>query len=99
MRVSSAINPDDSPIIDVMHSRVGLPVKVRIQPAILRKAEKRPTQASYQPWPGLSWVIEMPTLDEVRALREALTTFFWIASRDGIDAVRDRLAAGLPREG
>jgi len=95
MRVNSSISPVDQSIIDAIEERPGEPIRIRLQPTVLRFREGDP-RASYQAWKDLHWLVELDDLDEVRALREGLAAFFWIAGQHGIGAVRDKLADVLP---
>lgn len=90
MQVTSSVSPVDKSIREAIDERPGMPIRIRFQPDILRKREGA-DRATYQPWRNVHWTIVADTLDEARLLREALASFFWLASQGGIGAVHEKL--------
>lgn len=95
MQITATVTRADQPIRDAIEERPGLPIRIRVQPTILRQ-EGDENRASYKPWKDVHWIIEAENLDEVRLLRESLAAFFWIASQGGIGVLYEKLVPGVP---
>ena len=52
----------------------------------------------YQAWRKLHYMLEVDTVEEGRAFREAMSAFFYVASQQGIMAVHGKLVEMLPGE-
>lgn len=90
MRVISSVSPIDKPIEDAVQERPGAPLRIRLQPAILRRVDGAKA-GHYQAWRQLHWLVELDTLDDARAFRESLAAFFQLIDEEGIGAVHQRL--------
>ena len=76
MRISSATSASvDESLFDSINERPGQTIRIRVQPTILRQREGD-ARASYQSWKDLHWLIEITSLQEAQAFRQALTAFF-----------------------
>lgn len=95
MLVTASIAPIDQPLEFAATERPGQPIRLRVQPAILRKLEGKDVQ-NFQAWKNLHWMIELVDVGEGRMFREALSAFFLIAGSQGIGAVHQQLVAMLP---
>lgn len=93
VQVTSSLAPIDLPIEEAARERPGEPIRIRLQPSILRHEAGRPSP-HYGAWRQLHWNITVGTLDEARALREALSAFFHVAQSEGITAARQKLLTG-----
>lgn len=60
----------DRPAYEAQAERPDKPVRLRIQPTLLR------TEGQHQAWPGVSWTVECQDAEETIAVREALRAFF-----------------------
>ena len=57
-------------------SQPGKPIKVRLQPQLETIDLKYRRFPCYLAWRGVHWVVECQTVDEARALRDAMIVFF-----------------------
>jgi len=69
--------------------RPGEPIRIRIQPAIMR--QRQTTGTGYFAWKRLHFTLEVNDVAEGRGFREALSAFFYVAQQKGIAAVHDAL--------
>lgn len=85
--------PKDPDVVirDAASERSGKPIRLRIQPQVLRADATRGGQ--YQFWKDVRWTVECDTADEVFAFRDALRTFFTALGRSGPEGVTHALAA------
>ncbi len=95
MRVISSVSPIDKPIEDAAAERPGEPIRIRLQPAIMRKAPGAKT-VDFKAWRQLHWMLELPSLDEARAFRETLGLLFLMIDQHGIGAVHEHLQHFIP---
>lgn len=95
VQVTSSISPIDKTLEEAAKERPGHPIRVRVQPSLLRHEEGRPTP-HYGAWRNLHWMIQLADLAEARAFREALSAFFYAASTQGIGAVHEKLLTMIP---
>jgi hypothetical protein len=93
--VISSVIPIDQTIEEAARERPGLPIRIRVQPTVLRQAEGK-TGTHYASWRNLHWTIEVPDLVEARQLREALSAFFYVAAQRGVAAAHDALLTLVP---
>ena len=85
----------DRVIYDAAKERKGRPIRVRLQPTILRTREGEGYSASsgqYKAWKDVRWTIECGTPKEVFQLRDALRAFFKAIGRGGVKATIAALA-------
>src|SRR5262245_66571929 len=75
----------DAIIQEAAAEREGKPIRIRLQPMILRAAPNRGGQ--YQAWKDVRWTIECDAPDEAFALRDAMRAFFAALGRGGPEAV------------
>lgn len=92
--MTSSIAPIDHALEQAAIERPGEPLRIRVQPAILRKPEGK--TGNFKAWKNLHWMIQLATVDEGRAFREALNAFFFVAAQQGIGSVHQTLMALLP---
>ena len=98
MDVTTSITPLDQTVEEAASERPGLPIRVRLQPAVFRKPdEQRP--GNFQAWRNLHWVLTVKDLAEARQFREALSAFFFLSEQRGIAAVHHALVAMIAPEG
>lgn len=95
MQVTSSIAPIDHPLEQAAIERPGEPLRIRVQPSVMRKAEGK-RAGNFQAWKNLHWMIELGDVTEGRAFREALNAFFFVAAQQGIGAVHQALMGMLP---
>lgn len=88
------VDPDQA-LHDAADERPGKPIRLRIHPTILRKA---PHGGQYQPWKGVSWMLDCESPEEAIAFREALRLFFTTLNQQGHDVTVDRLRTPTRRE-
>jgi hypothetical protein len=62
------------PLREALRERPGKPLKLRLQPTLLRRTASG--QVQYRAWPGIRWAIEATTVAEATACCEALRAFF-----------------------
>lgn len=79
----------DTIIEEAAAERPGKPIRLRLQPSVLRP---RGSRAQYQAWRNLRWTIECDTPAEAFAFRDALRAFFAAMGRGGPEAVVAALA-------
>lgn len=97
---AQALESIDQPVIEAALERPGLPIRLRIQPTILRVTDvtKGPeSRADHRSWKGLSWLVSCDTVEEASAVRKVLEVFFQQVGTYG--PVRTTLAletAGVP---
>jgi len=79
----------DQPVYEAVKERKGRPIRIRLQPQILRTREGEgytTSSAYYQFWKEVRWTIECGTPKEVFQLRDALRAFFKALGRGGVKA-------------
>lgn len=81
---------DRRQIDEVVAERPGKPIRLRLQPMILRSVAGKGGQ--YHAWKDVRWTLECDTPEEVFMLRDALRIFFETVGRLGPAAVTARLA-------
>jgi hypothetical protein len=79
----------DQPVLDALAERPGKPLKIRVQPMLLRMTSGR---GQYQSWKQVRWTLDCDTAEEAFAIRDALRSFFETMSRCGPRAVHAALA-------
>lgn len=82
----------DQPAHEAELERPGQPVRLRVQPSILRKPAG--AAGGHRAWPGVSWMIECRDAQEAIAVREALHAFFTALTQHGAAAVQRALTPG-----
>lgn len=76
-KVNSTMDPQPRPVdqrleeLGAVASISGKPLRVRVQPDIYNSEN-----GNYAVWAGLSWTLDLDSVEEGRKLREALTDFF-----------------------
>ena len=78
----------DQPIRDALTERPGKPVKIRIQPMLLRQVNGR---GQYLSWKQVRWTLDCDTAEEATISRDAMRLFFETLGRCGPEAVRAAL--------
>lgn len=82
----------DDQVRDAFDERPGKPLRIRVQPTILRTtSEKSGHFNQHQPWKGVRWILDVETVEEAAALREALRVFFAQVSELGPETLLARL--------
>jgi hypothetical protein len=89
--ISSSLAPIDDVLEQAAAERPGQPLKLRVQPTLLRHEAGRKS-AHYGSWKNLHWTLMLNSVDEGRAVREALSTFFFLIGHLGVYKLRARLA-------
>lgn len=74
----------DAPAHLAAADRPGKPVRLRVQPTLLRGE-------NYQAWAGVSWTADCPTAADAIAVRDALRAFFLALEHYGAEAVQKAL--------
>ena len=97
MDVTPSLTPVDQAVEEAAKERPGLPIRIRIQPAVLRKSEGK--TANFQSWRNLHWMVSVADVMEAKQLREALSAFFFIASQRGVSTVHQALLSMIAPEG
>lgn len=67
----------DQPVKDAAAERPGAPIKIRVQPAILRR------NGQYKGWADVRWTLDCDSPAEALAVRDAMQLFFETLSRVG----------------
>ncbi len=75
----------DKPVYDVATERPGKPIRVRLQPLLLRGASEHGRGSDYVSWKGVSWTVGCATPEEAIVFRQALEVFFAAVSTRGLD--------------
>ena len=66
---------DDTTFVrEAFAERPGKPLKIRVQPMVLRNSDTQRSQ--YRSWPDVSWTLQCESVEEAFELREAMRTFF-----------------------
>jgi hypothetical protein len=94
VQVTSSIAPIDNALEQAAIERPGEALRIRVQPAILRKPTGK--SGNFKAWKNLHWMVELTDVNEGRAFREALNAFFYVAGQQGIGAVHQTLMSLLP---
>lgn len=84
---SADIDHIDDPVRAAAEEAPGEPIKIRIQPSVLRRGKDNQQRA----WAGVSWNLEVGAVDEAVALREALRAFFEVAERSDLGYLKSQL--------
>jgi hypothetical protein len=71
----------DRPITEAAEERPGKPIRVRVQPMILRRG------GQYNAWKDVRWTLDCETPEEAFAVREAMRLFFAALASAGPHAV------------
>ena len=82
------VGPDEQ-ILETVAERPGKPIRLRIQPMVLRTVAGKGGQ--YHAWRDVRWTLECDSAEEVFATREAMYAFFNALSRGGVKAVQAAL--------
>lgn len=96
MEISTGLTPIDDPLEQAAKERPGQPLKVRVQPTVLRHESGRKS-AHYGSWRNLHWTLSIANVAEARLFREALSAFFFVAEQQGIEVVRACLLDMIPK--
>jgi hypothetical protein len=84
----------DRPIAEALRERPGRAVRLRLQPQVLRDVPTNKRQ--YRAWKDVCWTLDVESVEEASALREALRAFFAAASHSGLDRVTTMLKVLAP---
>lgn len=84
-----AADPDQS-VIEAFEEFPHKPVRIRIQPMVSRQPDGG--RFTYLAWKHLHWLLSVDTLDDARAVREALTLFFALLAKHGAKHVTELLS-------
>lgn len=76
---------EDGPIAAAARERDGKPIKLRIQPMVLRTNKGKGSQ--YHAWKDVRWTVECDSPEEAYAVRDALLVFFPALGRVGAKTV------------
>jgi hypothetical protein len=85
--VRDQIDPDQA-IQEATTERPGKPLRIRLQPQILRQSNGR---TQYQTWKQVRWTLECDSPAEVFATRDAMRAFFEVLGTLGPAAVHRAL--------
>ena len=86
---SADIGDLDRSLTEAQAERPEKPLRIRIQPQVFRT---RPNGGGhYRAWAEVSWIVECPTVDDARELRETLRTVFHAINVHGVAHVQARL--------
>lgn len=86
----------DQPVYAAQQERPDQPIKLRIQPTLLR-VPAGSTRSNHQAWTGLSWNLDCATAAEAIAVRKALAAFFAAIGAEGPEVVRQALTPLGPK--
>jgi hypothetical protein len=81
--------------LEAQQERPERPVRLRVQPTLLRQPEG--DAANHRAWPGVSWTLECQDAAEAIAVRKALEVFFTAIAQHGPRAVEKALTAPAAR--
>jgi len=70
----------DQAVWDTAAERPGQPIRMRVQPTLLRGTDSR---HQYLPWRDMRWVLTCDTPEETFAVRDAMAVFFERLSEAG----------------
>lgn len=90
MEITSSLTSVDKALELAAMERPGQPIRIRIQPAILRKPADRPA-SNFQAWKNLHWMVGVKDVSEGQLFREALSAFFQVTAEQGISVVHHAL--------
>jgi hypothetical protein len=82
-------------LLEAIEERPGKPLRLRVQPMILRTTG---TRHQYKAWRDVSWTLEVADMAEANAFAEALRVFFVTLNAAGPDAVAASLRELAPRK-
>lgn len=82
----------DQPAHDAAAERPNRPVRLRIQPTLLRASAGKP-MGNHKSWQGVSWSIECRSAQEAIEVRKAMQAFFTAIGVHGAPAVEKALTA------
>ena len=94
MRITTSSASLDQSLEEAAGEKPGEPIRIRVQPAILRN-RKGSNTPSYHAWKRLHYTLEVNDVAEGRSFREALSAFFYVSQQKGIAAVHDAIVALL----
>lgn len=86
----------DRPAFEAQAERPDRPLRLRVQPTLLRQAPGE-TTGNHRSWSGVSWSLECPTAEEAIGVRDALQAFFAAIAQHGSLAVQKALTASAPK--
>lgn len=75
----------DKPAMDAHAERPDKPLRLRVQPTLLRKS------GDHVAWKGVAWSVNCPTVADAIAVRHALELFFARLADTGVAAVEAAL--------
>jgi len=87
---------EDGPIAAAAKERSGKPIRLRIQPMVLREVKGKGAQ--YHAWKDVRWTIECDSPEEAYAVRDALLVFFPALSRVGVKGITRLLKDAQPSQ-
>lgn len=87
----------DKSAFDAQAERPDRPLRLRIQPTLLRVAPGE-TMGNHRSWQGVSWSLECRTAEEAIGVRVALEAFFGAVAQHGTTAVEKALTARVPTQ-
>jgi hypothetical protein len=87
---SADVNDLDRPAYDAQAERPDLPIRLRVQPTLLRVKPGK-VGGNHKAWAGVSWTLECKDAEEAIAIRDALKSFFLALSRVGPAIVQQGL--------
>lgn len=86
----------DKAALDAQAERPAHPIRLRIQPTLLRLRSGDATP-NHRSWSGVSWTLECPTAADAIAVREALQAFFAAVAYHGAGQIETALTATMPK--
>jgi hypothetical protein len=87
----------DSPAFAAQAERPDRPLRLRIQPTLLRVLPGE-TTGNHRSWSGVSWTLECPTAADAIEVRNALQAFFEACAQHGASRVEHALTASLQKK-
>lgn len=86
----------DAPAYEAAAERPDKPLRLRVQPTLLRQRAGDASGGNHQAWPGVSWTVECRDAEEAIAVRDALRAFFGALGAYGPAAVQKALTVPAP---
>lgn len=84
----------DKPAYEAQAERPDRPIRLRIQPTLLRVRPGQ-TTGNHSSWSGVSWTLECPTAEDAIAVRKALQMFFAAVAQDGAETIGNLLTGAV----